>query len=57
MVLSGRAMRGEPHVDALARSVDVSFAEPGAYVLDGDLLHGRAVHVEAGPVVKLLLPD
>jgi hypothetical protein len=55
-VLAGRAMRGDPHEDTLARSLEVSFAERSAYVLDGDVLHGRSVHVEAGPVIELLLP-
>jgi diacylglycerol kinase (ATP) len=55
-VLAGRAMRGEPRLDALARSLDVSFAVRGAYVLDGDLLHARVARVEAGPVISLLLP-
>jgi hypothetical protein len=49
-------MRGYPHVDALARSLEVSFAGRGAYVLDGDLLHGRSAYVEAGPMIELLLP-
>jgi diacylglycerol kinase family enzyme len=55
-VLAGRPMRGEPHVDTLARSLEVSFAERGAYVLDGDLLHGRRLQVDAGPVIEVLLP-
>jgi hypothetical protein len=50
-------MRGEPHVDTLARSLEVSFAERGAYVLDGDLLHSRTAHVAAGPVIDVLLPE
>jgi diacylglycerol kinase family enzyme len=56
-VLAGRPMRGDPHVDALARSLDVGFAERSAYVLDGDLLRAQRVQVEAGPVIELLLPD
>jgi diacylglycerol kinase family enzyme len=56
-VLAGRTMRGEPRLDALARSLDVSFAARNAYVLDGDLLHGHTARVEAGPVIDLLLPE
>jgi len=55
-VLVGRAMRGEGHVDALACSLRVAFDEPGAYVLDGDVLRARAARVEPGPVIPLLLP-
>ncbi len=55
-VLSGRPMRGASHVDALASSAHVAFPEAGAYVLDGDLVRARSVHVEAGPVLELHLP-
>jgi diacylglycerol kinase family enzyme len=48
-VLTGRAMRGERHVDALAASLDVRFeAGEGAYVLDGDVLRARTVRVTPG---------
>jgi hypothetical protein len=50
-------MRGEPHVDRLARSLRVAFPEVTAYVLDGDVMRARSVRVEAGPAVELLVPD
>ena len=56
-VLSGRPMRSAGHaaVDAMARTLRVHFDEPGAsYVLDGDALRARDVHVEPGPIVPLL---
>jgi diacylglycerol kinase family enzyme len=55
-VLTGRAMRGEHHVDALAASLDVRFETEGAYVLDGDVLRARTVRVTPGPVFRLIVP-
>jgi len=55
-VVTGRPMLGEPHVDALAGSLQVEFAERSGYVLDGDLMHAREIHVESGPAIQLLLP-
>jgi diacylglycerol kinase (ATP) len=56
-VLTGRAMHGRGHVDALAGSLRVAFDEPtGRYVLDGDVLRAREVCVEPGPVIPLLSP-
>jgi diacylglycerol kinase (ATP) len=56
-VIAGRPLRGEPQVDALARSLAVDFADgPGPYVLDGDVLRARSIVVEAGPVLRLLRP-
>ncbi|MBV9947941.1 MAG: hypothetical protein JOZ69_13895 [Myxococcales bacterium] len=56
-VLAGRPLRGEPRLDALARSLEVAFDEPDpAYVLDGDVLRASAVSIEPGPSLPLLLP-
>jgi diacylglycerol kinase family enzyme len=55
-VLTGRPMRGANRVDALARSLRVTFDDPGAYILDGDAQTAREVRVELGPIVTLLLP-
>jgi diacylglycerol kinase family enzyme len=55
-VLLGRPMRGDPCVDCLAHSLRVDFDGAEAYVLDGEMRWARYVHVEAGPVIKLLLP-
>jgi diacylglycerol kinase (ATP) len=54
-VLTGRPMRGAGHVDAIARSLRVTFGEPDAYVLDGDLMRAREVHVDAGPAVRIVI--
>jgi diacylglycerol kinase family enzyme len=56
-VITGRPMLGDPHVDALAASLQVEFPGVSGYVLDGDLLRARTVHVEAGPAMRLLLPE
>jgi diacylglycerol kinase family enzyme len=55
-VLAGRPMRGEPHLDTLARSLRVAFPVASAYVLDGDLLRARSVGIEVGPTIEVLLP-
>lgn len=56
-VLAGLPLHGDPHIDALARSLSVHFDAPlGAYVLDGDVFHAREVRVEPGTVLQLLLP-
>jgi diacylglycerol kinase family enzyme len=56
-VLSGRPLAGDPHVDALARSLRVVFdGADGGYVLDGDVFWARAVTVEPGPVLSILVP-
>lgn len=55
-VLTGRPMRGADRVDALARSLRVTFDDPGTYILDGDAQAAREVRLELGPIVTLLLP-
>lgn len=55
-VLTGRAMGGEPRVDALARSLRVVFDEPATYVLDGDAMRAREVRVATGPALRLIVP-
>ena len=56
-VLAGLPLRGEPRVDALARSLSLRFAAPpGPYVLDGDVFGAREIRVEAGPELPLLMP-
>jgi diacylglycerol kinase (ATP) len=58
-VLTGRPMRGEPRIDALARSLEVAFDEPdgeGTYILDGERLHAPRVTVTLGPTVTILSP-
>ena len=56
-VLLGRPLRGAPHIDALARSLRLTFeTNDGGYVLDGDVWRAREVRVETGPEIRLLLP-
>ena len=57
-VLLGRAMRprpGEAAVDALARTLRLSFEQPSGFVLDGELLRAREVTLSAGPVLPLMV--
>lgn len=53
LVFAARPLLG-PRVDALARSLRLTFPDRGAYVLDGELLFARAVEVSAGPVLDVL---
>jgi len=55
-VLTGRPMHGEPRIDSLATSLRVVFDPRAAYVLDGDLMRAREVHVEPGPTLRLIVP-
>lgn len=52
-VLTGRALGGAGHVDALARSLSVRFPADDAFVLDGDLFSASRIEVEAGPVLRI----
>lgn len=54
-VLAGQPLRGQPHVDALAASLQLDFGRAGAgYVLDGDVFQASSVTVETGPAVRML---
>jgi diacylglycerol kinase family enzyme len=55
-VIAGRPMRGKPRVDVLARSLRVGFDAPGAYVMDGDVVHAREVRVNVGPAIRVIVP-
>jgi len=53
-VLRGRPLIDGRTVDRLVEEFDVLFStDPGAYVLDGDLLHTSRVTVRAGPEVRM----
>lgn len=55
-VLAGRPLRGDPRVDALARSLRIDFEGPrDSYVLDGDVFQASSVTVDPGPAVRILL--
>jgi diacylglycerol kinase (ATP) len=56
-VLAGRPLVGKPRVDALARSLSVSFGVAGdAYVLDGEVIRAHAACIDAGPAIQVLSP-
>lgn len=56
-VLAGKRLRGEPHFDGLVRDFDVTFPEPHAWVLDGDVMRDRVVKVGAGPAIEIVTGD
>jgi diacylglycerol kinase (ATP) len=55
-VLAGLALHGEPRIDAVARSLRVTFDEPATYVLDGDVMGALEARVRVGPTVRLIAP-
>jgi diacylglycerol kinase (ATP) len=53
--LAGKPLGGDPHVDALAKEMEVRFErDDAAYVLDGDVVRATAVRVAVGPVVTVM---
>lgn len=55
LVLAGKPIGGKGHFDELVRSFTVRFgAEPGPYVLDGEVLRAREVEVRAGPPIRVV---
>lgn len=59
-VLRGRPLRGEGHVDALAREVVIELGPPGGastYVLDGDRIEAGEVTLAPGPVLGYVSPS
>jgi len=55
-VLRGKRLRGEGHVDTLAKELRVTLGgkEGSTYVLDGDRIEAGVVTVTPGPVVRVL---
>lgn len=56
LVLAGRRIGGEDHVDDLVRDFTVRFDGEGPFVLDGDILRAQEVRVSAGPTIDVILP-
>jgi diacylglycerol kinase family enzyme len=56
-VVAGQRLRGAEHFDGLVRRFRVTFPETRAWVLDGDLLYDRVVHVAAGPAIEVVTGD
>lgn len=54
-VLLGRPLSGFPHLDRLARSMEIRFRAPHSYTLDGELFRERRVVIGMGPRVRLLV--
>jgi diacylglycerol kinase family enzyme len=55
LVLAGKRLLGDGHVDALAREATIAFPEGTPYVLDGDVFYATAVTVRAGPAIRLIV--
>lgn len=53
LVLAGKRLRGAGHVDALADSFALRFADDDAYVLDGEVFTAREITVTAGPPLRV----
>jgi diacylglycerol kinase family enzyme len=56
LVLAGRPLGGQGHVDCLAERFTIRFAGGGPFVLDGELLEAREVVVGAGPELTIVRP-
>jgi diacylglycerol kinase family enzyme len=48
-VMAGRPLTGSPHLDTLATSARIRFAEPQTFTLDGELFRERDVKISVGP--------
>ncbi|MBL9042290.1 MAG: hypothetical protein JNM83_11845 [Myxococcales bacterium] len=55
-MLRGEPMLGTPHLDALARSVTIQFAESGPVVLDGEMFCAKRLDLAIGPTLRVLSP-
>lgn len=57
LVLAGKRIGGEGHVDDLVRDFTVRFDGEGPFVLDGDMMRAGEVRVTAGPALDVVLPQ
>jgi diacylglycerol kinase family enzyme len=56
-VLAGKRLRGEHHVDELARALTLTLdGTRGAYVLDGEMIEARRVEVTPGTAIRVVTP-
>jgi len=55
-VLAGLALRGEPRLDAVVRSLVLTFDQPATYVLDGDVMAAMEARIDVGPTVRFIAP-
>jgi diacylglycerol kinase (ATP) len=52
-VFTGRPLAGGPHLDRLARDVDVRFRAPQTVTVDGELYRTTRVRVRSGPRLRI----
>ncbi len=52
-VFTGRPLSGAPHLDRLATRVEIGFAAPESYTLDGDLFRAHKVAIATGPRISI----
>ena len=55
-VIAGEALAGGPHVDLLARELEVRFTRPQSFTLDGELFREERVRVRVGPRIWIEKP-
>jgi diacylglycerol kinase family enzyme len=55
-VVAGRPLDGAPHLDVLARTARIVFAQPQTYTLDGDLFRETHVEIAVGPRLWIARP-
>ena len=55
-MLRGEPLLGTPHLDALARSVTLQFAEAEPVVLDGEMFCAKRLDLAIGPTLRVLSP-
>lgn len=55
-MLLGKPLVGQPHLDALAQQVTMTFPQPEPIVLDGELFCAARLHLSMGPTLRILSP-
>ncbi|MCU1277703.1 MAG: DAG-kinase catalytic domain protein, partial [bacterium] len=55
-VLAGKPLHGAPHLDRLASRVQLRFAAPQGYTLDGELFRAAEVQIVTGPRLSIARP-
>ncbi len=55
-VRGGRALRGTPHTDVVAERVEIDFATPQTWTLDGDLFRTTRLVLTGGERIHVLTP-
>jgi diacylglycerol kinase (ATP) len=55
-VLAGKPLSGGPHLDVLAQTARIEFAQPQTYTLDGDLFRETVIDIAVGPRLWIARP-